>query len=349
MRWTLLVTLLVPALGQNPKNAEEVFKNITHLKGTPADQLNPAMQMMSASLGVECSFCHVPGKFDADDKPEKKTAREMIAMTMAINKNSFNGRLQVSCYSCHHGIAHPASTPPVMQTDAMPAKPAVAAPSGSGPTADDIIARYVAASGGAEAIGKIKTRVQKGTLMAGGNESPIEVYAAAPNKRVSISKMGGGGSYTAFDGTAGWMGSTGRAPRDMSAAESWAAGLDAEFSLALRLKEVFPQVRRGRPEEINGAMCDSLTGVAPGKPPVRLWFDSKTGLLARMVRYAETPVGRMPTQIDYADYREVDGVKTPFRWTLSRPNGRFTIQIAEQKNNVAIEDGKFQKPAGEVK
>jgi hypothetical protein len=60
-------------------------------------------------------------------------------------------------------------------------------------------------------------------------------------------------------------------------------------------------------------------------------------------------MGRMPTQIDYADYREVDGVKTPWRWTLARPNGRFTIQLKEVKNNVAIDDAKFARPEGEVR
>jgi hypothetical protein len=145
------------------------------------------------------------------------------------------------------------------------------------------------------------------------------------------------------------MGNTGRPARDMSAAESEAAGLDAEFSLALRLKEIFPQLRRGRPETIGGVECETLNGNGPGRPPVRLYFDRNSGLLLRMVRYAETPVGRNATQIDYADYREMDGVKSPFRWTLSRTNGRFTIQIAEARNNAAIEDARFLKPEGEVK
>ena len=82
---------------------------------------------------------------------------------------------------------------------------------------------------------------------------------------------------------------------------------------------------------------------------MRLYFEAKSGLLLRQVRYGETPLGRNPTQIDYADYREVDGVKVPFRWTLSRTNGRFTIQIAEVKNNVPEEDQKFAKPDSEVK
>jgi hypothetical protein len=185
-----------------------------------------------------------------------------------------------------------------------------------------------------------------GTIQTGGSETPIELFTKAPNKRISISN---GQSFTAFDGTAGWMGSTGRPAREMSATESEAAGLDAEFALALRLKEIFPQLRRGRPETIGGVECEVLNATRPGRPPVRLYFDKNSGLLLRLVRYAETPVGRNATQIDYADYREIDGVKSPFRWTLSRPNGRFTIQVKEAKNNVAIEDAKFVKPSGEVK
>jgi len=188
-----------------------------------------------------------------------------------------------------------------------------------------------------------------GKILAGGNESPIEVITKAPNKRISITHMGSGSSYTAFDGTAGWLGNTGRPAREMSAAESAASGLDAEFYLGLRIKEMFPQLRRGRPEQIGGAECETLIGSGPGRPQVRLYFDKTSGLLVRMVRLAETPVGRNPTQIDYADYRDVNGVKIPFRWTLSRPNGRFTIQIADVKVNADIADARFAKPEGEVK
>lgn len=328
--------------------AETVYKNIVQLKGTPADQLMPAMQFISASLGVQCDFCHVAGKMEADDKGPKKTARQMMAMQAAINKDAFQGRLQVTCFSCHRGAEHPVSSPPVLDSDA-PVRPAMPAPPASGAaaiTADQIIEKYVSALGGADAIRKVTSRVMKGTIQTGGSETPIELFTKAPNKRISISN---GQSFTAFDGTAGWMGNTGRPAREMTAMESEAAGLDAEFALALRLKEIFPQLRRGRPETIGGVECELLNATRPGRPPVRLYFDKNSGLLMRLVRYAETPVGRNATQIDYADYREMDGVKSPFRWTLSRPNGRFTIQVKEAKNNVAIEDTKFAKPSGEVK
>lgn len=342
------------AQGADSKTAEQVYKNIIQLKGTPADQLTPAMQFISASLGVDCEFCHVQGKFELDDKRAKKTAREMMAMTAAINKNSFGGRQQVTCNSCHRGSERPVAVPAVLESDA-PARPATpgTTPASPAPTADDIVAKYIAAVGGADAMKKITSRIETGKILVGGNAIPIEVITKAPNKRISITNNPNGHSITAFDGTVGWLGSTsgttGRSAREMSAAESWAAGLDAEFYLAMRLKEIFPQIRRGRPEEIAGVMCESLNATAPGHPPVRLSFDQKSGLLMRMVRFADTPMGRNPTQIDYADYRETDGVKIPDRWTLSRPNGRFTIQIDEVKDNAPVEDARFAKPSAEVK
>lgn len=332
------------------KTAEQVYKNITALKGTPADELQPSMQFIAASLGVNCEFCHVPGKPEADEKGAKRTAREMIAMQNEINKASFRGRTEITCYTCHRGSGHPTNVPPVLESDAAPHPAAAPAPSTAGaPTVDEIIEKYVTAVGGAGAIQKATTRVMTGTILFGGGETSIEVIAKAPDKRVSITQMGGGSSYTAFDGTAGWLGSSGRPAREMSAAESAAAALDARFELVPHLKEIFPQLRRVRPEVINGALCDVLMGGGPGKPPVRLYFDRNSGLLVRMVRYAETPLGRNPTEIDYADYRDAGGVKIPYRWTLARPNGRFTIRISEVKTNVPVEDSRFAKPAGEVK
>jgi photosynthetic reaction center cytochrome c subunit len=67
-------------------------------------------------------------------------------------------------------------------------------------------------------------------------------------------------------------------------------------------------------------------------------------LLLRLIRYAETPLGRNPTQIDYADYRDANGVKIPFRWTLARPGNRFTIQVEQVQQNVPVDDAKFVTP-----
>jgi len=356
---TLFPALLALALAIQPLAAQHdgppaapAYKNLTVLKDAPADQIGPSMQFMAASLGVDCAFCHVAGKMEADDKPAKKTAREMITMTAAINKAHFGGRPQITCNSCHRGSERPVAIPPVLETDAAPKPPAAPpAPGGQGaaaPTADQILEKYVSALGGADALRKVTSRKMAGKILTGGSETPVDVLTKAPNKRVTVTH-GASDSFTAFDGTAGWMGNAGRPARAMSESESAASSLDAEFYLPLRLKELYPQLRRGRPEAVAGVDCDTLNGSAPGRPMVRLYFAKSTGLLVRMVRYAETPLGRLPTQIDYSDYRESDGVKTPYRWTLSRPNGRFTIQIASLQNNAALDDARFAKPSGDVK
>jgi photosynthetic reaction center cytochrome c subunit len=335
-------------LAQEVKTADQVYKNITELKGIPADQLMPAMQFISSSLGVQCDTCHVAGKPEADDKRAKKTARAMIAMTMAINKNAFAGNTQVTCYSCHRGSEHPVAIPPVLETDAPAPPEAHPAPSAN-PPVDSIIEKYVTALGGADAMKKVSTRVGTGAIIVAGKETPIEVFTKAPNKRITITHNEGSDSATAFDGTIGWMGTIGRPAREMAPADAKGSALDAEFYLPLTMKEVFTQLRPGRPDKIGDVAVLTLTGTRQGLPPVRFFFDANSGLLLRMVRYTENPLGRMPVQIDYADYRDVHGVKTPFRWTLSRPNGRFTIQLSDVKANVPIDDTKFAKPAAESK
>src|ERR1700683_3375635 len=144
-----------------PKKAEEQFKNIQTLKGIPADQLIPAMQFITASLGVECEFCHVQGAFEKDDKKPKQTARKMMEMMFAINKDNFEGHREVTCYSCHRGSVDPVGTPVVMTVEPKPgAEEAKNSEGGEtieigGPGADDLIDKYLQAVGGAAAIDKV--------------------------------------------------------------------------------------------------------------------------------------------------------------------------------------------------
>ncbi len=330
------------------KTAEQVFKNIQTLKGIPADQLQPTMQFISNSLGVECEFCHVQGAFDKDDKKPKLTARKMIEMQAAINKTHFDGDLRVTCNSCHHGAEHPANVPII--ADEEPKRVEVARAEGAQPalpSADQIIDKYLQAVGGADAVQKITSRVEKGTINFGGRQFPVDVLAKAPNKRLSTVHMQNGDNITAYDGHAGWLGNPGpRPPRDMTAQETDATSFDATFYLPVEIKTMFTQFFvRPTTDKISGHEVYLVIGNKPGKPPLRFFFDKESGLLLRTVRYAETPLGRNPTQVDYADYRSEGGVKIPFQWTVARPLGRFTIQVSEVQQNVAIDDAKFQKPA----
>lgn len=346
------------ATSMKPKMAEEEFKNIKVLKGVPAEQVFPAMQFITISLGVECQFCHVQGadgkmQFDKDDKKNKETARKMMEMMFAINKDNFEGHREVTCYSCHRGNPEPMGTPAVMTVDSKPEANPPAAPKEeageakepTGPSADRLIDKYIQALGGAAAINKVASRVAKGTIEVGDKSFPIDLYSKDPERRISFTHMPEGDNVTAFNGQEGWLGMTGRPMREMHGPDIDGASIDADLHLATHLKRMFSKVSTRGTEKIGDRDTYVVVGQREDKPPLRLYFDSQSGLLTRLVRFGETPLGRLPTQIDYADYRDVDGVKVPFRWTLARPNGRFTIQLTELQQNVPVDDAKFVKPA----
>jgi photosynthetic reaction center cytochrome c subunit len=333
------------------KTAALQFKNIQVLKDIPGDQLIPSMQFITASLGVECEFCHVQGAFEKDDKKPKQTARKMMEMMIAINQENFEGKREVTCYSCHRGSTNPVATPVVMTADSKPAMvepkeiDEAQAKETGGPGSEHLFDRYVKAVGGTAAIDKITSRVMKGTVTFGDRNVPIEIYSKGPDKRMSVTHTPNGDSITAFDGQEGWLGILGHPLHDMHGPDIDGASMDADLQFAAHLNAMFSEAKVEGREKIDGHDAYVVVGPRPGKTPLRLYFDEQSGLLVRLVRLGETPLGELPTQIDFADYREAGGVKIPFRWTLARPSGRFTIQVSDVKENVPVDDAKFAKPA----
>ena len=102
-----------------------------------------------------------------------------------------------------------------------------------------------------------------------------------------------------------------------------------------------------RRDKINGRDVFAVTGTRPDKRRERLFFDAETGLLVRRMGYIDTPLGVLPDQTDYEDYREVDGVKVPFTVKIYVVGGFFTAtrQFSDIKFNVPIEDSRFARPA----
>ncbi len=330
------------------KTAVQQFKNIQVLKDIPADQLIPAMQFITASLGVECQFCHVEGAFEKDDKKPKVTARKMIEMMIIINQDNFDGPREVTCYSCHWGSTDPVATPLVMTAESKPGmnevRNAEEGIEAKGPKADQLFDKYVNAVGGGAAVDKITSRVMKGTITFGDRNLPIEIYSKDPDKRASFTHMSNGDSVTAFDGHEGWLGFPKGPVHEMHGPDIDAAAMDADLQFSVHLKVMFSEAKVEGMEKIDGHDAYLVVGRRDGKTPLRLYFDEQSGLLVRLIRFGETPLGRLPTQIDYADYRESGGVKIPFRWTLARPSGLFTIQVTDVKQNVPVDDAKFAKP-----
>jgi photosynthetic reaction center cytochrome c subunit len=332
-----------------PRTAEQVYKNIQVLKGVPADQLIPAMQFITASLGVQCDFCHDENAFEKDDKENKQTARKMMRMMFGINKDNFDGHREVTCYACHRGQHKPVAAPTIVGDDAELIGAEDLRQAGSNdaglPSAGQILGKYLQAVGGADAASRISTRVQEGTLTVGSEHFPVEIIAKGPSKRVTTVHFPGGDSVTGVNGDEGWLSMPARAIHDMSPAEADAAKMDAELFFPGSVRQIFKELCVKRKQQVSGHEDYVVLGVRDDQPPVQLYFDEVTGLLMRVLRFTETPLGLLPTQIDYGDYRQKAGPGTAFRWTIARPGGRFTIQIERMQENVQIDDGRFVKPA----
>jgi photosynthetic reaction center cytochrome c subunit len=331
------------------KMTEDVYKNIQTLKGIPADQLIPAMQFITYSLGVECSFCHMEGAFEKDDKKPKQTARKMMQMMFAINHDNFEGKREVTCYSCHHGSPHPVATPLIAEAGSSPAQHAgpvepVPLPSDA-PSPKQILARYVQAMGGASAVEKLSTRVEKGSIEISGHQFPVELFSKTPGKRVLIIHLPNGDNITALDGASGWISTPGRPTREIPASEMLSARLEADLQLPIHFQQFFSEIKSGNPEKIGDHDVYVVSGGSSGEVVAKFYFDEHSGLLLRMLRYSDSPIGRNPTQVDYSDYRDEGKVQVPFQRTISTPRSSYSIRIEQVRDNVPFDETIFARPA----
>jgi hypothetical protein len=131
----------------------------------------------------------------------------------------------------------------------------------------------------------------------------------------------------------------------MTEGELEGAKLDAALSFPQQIKQMLKDWRTGFPAtSIDGNDVEIVQGTSAVNTPVKLYFDKKSGLLVRVVRYTNTALGLIPAQIDYSDYREVSGVKMPFRSTVTWTDGRSTIELSELRANTPIDAAKFARP-----
>ena len=157
---------------ETQKTAGEAFKNIQVLKDIPTGELMPSMRYVSASLGVGCDYCHETDHFDNDDKPTKQRARNMMKMMFAIDQDNFNGKREVTCYTCHRGVAKAANiallsgapNAAVQVFESGEPRAASTDASGSTPSMAEILEKYVDAIGGSGAIQKNHTRAEQGSV-----------------------------------------------------------------------------------------------------------------------------------------------------------------------------------------
>lgn len=346
------------AAQEKPQMAEDVFRNVQVLRGIPVDQFMETMGIFSASLGMSCEDCHAADdtnweNYAKDNSRRKQTARQMVLMVNAINKDNFEGRQVVGCFSCHRGGDRPKVTPSlaILYGVPPPEEPDGVFPQAPGaPPADQVLDKYLQALGGTQRLATLTSFVAKGTSAGYGPESdkrPVEIYAKAPGQRTTIIHTGSGDSTATFDGRAAWIAAPHRPVPVLALTghELDGAKLNAELSFPAQIKQALTDWRVGFPATINDRRALVVQGTGARGAIANLYFDEETGLLGRLVHFADSPVGRSPTQIDYADYREVAGVKMPFRWTVTWLDGRETFELSGVQANVAIDAARFARPA----
>jgi|KBSSwiStaDraftv2_1062776.scaffolds.fasta_scaffold00826_13 hypothetical protein len=368
-RWALLAAALTvtwlaslatfaqaPAPAPAPQMSENVFKNVQVLKGIPLDEFMGTMGAFTAALSLCCGDCHTGAgtsnpKWE-DDPPRKRTARRMVQMMQNINRTNFGGRQVVTCWTCHRGQTSPSLTPPldfaygepvVVPPDLLPA-----APSG-GPTVEQVFSRYIEALGGSARANALTSYVAKGSSIPYGefgNGDPAELDAKAPNQLAMITRQKEGDVIRTFDGSSAWwqlpLTVTPQYPLTGTLLEG--ARFDAAMAFPWRVRDFFTNWRVSYPTSLDGTDVDVVQGNTKNGMIGTLYFDKQTGLLKRMIHYSSTPVGRVPTQIDYSDYRPVAGVLMPFKFSWAWVTQREEWTLTEYQPNVSIDPSKFARP-----
>jgi photosynthetic reaction center cytochrome c subunit len=344
---------------QRPQMSDEIFKNVQVLKGIPVDEFMGTMGLMAAALSFCCTDCHVGAGTDLAkwevDTPLKRTARRMVQMVAAINRDSFGGRQVVTCWTCHHGRDRPSVTPSL---DAWYGSPVsepddILVPAQGQPSADQILDKYQQAIGGGQRLASLTSFVGKGTTVGFGGmggRGQVEIYAKAPDQRaIRIhypDHPDRGDVNRIFDGRVGWIATplTVVPEYALAGGELDGARLDAQLSFPGQIKQVLGNWRVSTPATLNNREALVVQGNGPRGLVATLYFDKESGLLLRLQRYGTSPIGRVPTQVDYSDYRDVGGIKMPFRWTFAWLDGRDVFELSDIQLNVPIEEAKFSEP-----
>jgi hypothetical protein len=352
-----------PAAQQVPMS-EQAYKNIQVLRGIPVDEFLQTMGMMAASTGLNCTHCHSGNDYTvaayAEDTIElKQTARKMIVIMNTINQSFFSGRQVVTCWTCHQGEQVPRNAPNLLQqySPVTPYEPEDALEQAPGmPLPDEILDQYLQAIGGAQRANALTSIVARGTNTGYGPEGfarPMELYARASGQRMVVTHTVDGDSTTTYDGTNGWWVVPHKPAPDpvmpLTGDDLGGAKLDTQLLFPGQIKQSLIEWRTGFPFTLGDKDLMVVQGrMAPGRPLVKLMFDPDTGLLVRQLRYTGSPIGRVPTQVDYEDYREVNGVKIPHKWTMTWTDSRETYELTSVQANVAIPAARFAKPAPPV-
>ncbi len=216
------------------------------------------------------------------------------------------------------------------------------------PTADEVLAHYIRALGGEQALRKITSRVMKGKFEVPAQQisGEAEIDMAAPESFYSLVRITDAGDYIeAFDGKAGWSSDPQHGVREVRGRELEELRRSSQFRHELRFRQMFPQVRVLESTLEGGIPVWVLEATPAGGPAEKFYFDAQNGLLVRHDSTQFTPEGEVPIEHRYSDYIAVDGVQVPSLLRHKDPSIEWQVKFTEIRNNLAIDPHKFAKPS----
>lgn len=322
------------------KTAAEAFKNVQVLKRAPADTWFDTMAFIAGSLGVTCDHCHT-SSFELDEgNAAKLKARQMMRMVDEINANNFEGKIVVTCNTCHRGTLKPQSSP---VPDAEHWKKAAEKPSAL-PAAADLIARYRHLVGGGKSALSQSVKFDMETYGGTGaaRETSIEVLIDGPTRVREIDRDGTSVKTLIKNGNKAWANEKG----------AWREMNEGEASSALEAAEILDPDQVGEVTPSGAVFEDRVYGQRAFVVPVNskddrkwLYFDVVTGLLVRQRIFSASFYGDGTVDIEYADYRKFGNVLLPNSFYVVNAGGSgLTIRRAtSRKINIKVNDAQFTK------
>jgi zinc protease len=217
------------------------------------------------------------------------------------------------------------------------------------PTFDEIFDKYVKAVGGKETLEKITSRSMKGSFdleAFGVTGAPVEMVAKAPNKNATkIDIPGYGVVNRVFDGAAGWHSDPTSGLRELRGVELGQMKRGSDFYADLNYKKHYAKMEVKGKEKVGSYETYVIEATPAEGSPEKLYFDVSTGLLVRVDMETESPEGKMPSESYLDDYKAIDGVKIPHKMKYVNPAISWVMKFTEVKNNVEIDEAKFNKPS----
>jgi zinc protease len=215
---------------------------------------------------------------------------------------------------------------------------AVAAQTPSGRPVESVLADYVKAVGGQEAVDRFDSREIVVDVRHG---KDLTFYWQKPNHVLSATKR----ERIGYDGTRCWSLSSKNKLKKLARGAELPLEMEANPLRFVHLNDLYSEVNSAAAEEIDGEKMDVL--VAPNSlAATKLYFDAKTHLLRRVEEKGEISAYFTNT-FDYLDYEEVDGVRMPYRivHTTTEPQGHNEdLRFKEIKHNVTLQAELFSKP-----